>query len=339
MTRSRGLSLFTGCYALFIVVGSLWPLSGWLPLSTWSPAFLSAHWPRYFTRNDLLTNVLAYLPFGYALALRYAPRHRVLGVYWALLAGIALSTLMENLQLLMPGRVASNLDIVLNAAGTLTGSLLALHHGRWLRAWGALLAWRGRWFLAGDWANLGLLLLALWFMAQFSLLPVSGIGWLHLHLRPFDRPPESLGGLNTAWFLAIFVEMLTVGAFTACLVRPGRYAGALALLFFNGFIMKLLAATVLLRLNVAGGVLSLETLTAFLLALWLLLLPSLSRRRRALALVGLGMMVGVRLVLAWDFFPERSLLSVIGLAVHLAVLWPLLALTWMLIARPGRAGS
>lgn len=329
----RGLRRFVLAYGLFIVLASLWPLHGWRAGSEWSAAFLTAPWPRYVTRNDLLTNLLVYLPLGYALALMAAPRHRGRGAIWATLAGLALSASLESLQLLMPGRIASNLDLLLNGLGALAGGLQALHHGRWLRAWRSLRNWRSAWFNAGGWTNLGLVLLVLWFMAQFSLLPISGIGWLQLHLRPFDRPPTSLAGLNLDWFVAMFVEMLAIGAFCACLLRPGRYVAALALLFVAGFVMKLLAATMLLRLSAAGGVLSLESLAAFLLALWLLLLPSLSRRRWALALLGLAAMVGLRLVMAWHFFPDRSLLNVTGLAQYLAVLWPPLALLWMLTVR------
>ena len=48
---------------------------------------------------------------------------------------LVLSAAMETLQQCMPGRVASNLDIVVNSLGALTGGLLALHHARWMRTW------------------------------------------------------------------------------------------------------------------------------------------------------------------------------------------------------------
>jgi hypothetical protein len=117
-----------------------------------------------------------------------------------------------------------------------------------------------------------------------ALLPFPGTGWLDLHLRPVDMPPESIEQINPAWLLAVFFEIAGVGAFMTTLLRPGRYASAVLLLFIAGFMLKLLAATLLLKLRVVGGVLSLETLLGFILALWLLLLPTVSRQRQNVAI-------------------------------------------------------
>jgi VanZ family protein len=334
---------FIALYALFLVIGSLYPFTGWAPLTDWSASFLTAPWPRYITRTDLATNLLVYVPLGYALARWYSqPGHGARSVIAGALTGLALSLLLESGQQLLPGRIASNLDMLVNGLGALTGALLAIHHGRWLRAGRAMRHWRERWFQSSSFSSLGLLLLALWLIAQFSLVPIAGIGWLQLHLRPLDLPPESLAGINITWLLALFAEMAAVGAFTGCLLRPGRYVGGLALLFFAAFLVKLLTATVLLKLTVVGGVLSLETLAAFILALWLLLLPAVSRHRGAVALAGMTLLILTRLLLARDFLPSASFLNIVGLAKHLGALWPLLGMTWLLLERflpnppPGR---
>ena len=330
--RRARLKRFLLLYCAFLAVASLLPMSGLAPLSNWSTAFLSAPWPRYITRTDLATNLLVYLPLGYALALWFArPGRRATGMALGALGGLALSFVLESGQQLVPGRIASNLDMLVNGLGALSGALLALHHGRWLRALTAAERWRADWFRADRGATLGLALLGLWFATQFSLLPLPGIGWLHLHLRPFDRLPDSLEGLNLPWLLAQFLEIATVGAFVACLVRPGRYVGAMALLLFSAFFTKLLAATILLRLTVVGGVLSLETLAAFLLAFWLLLLPAASRHRRVLALGCLLLTLLTRLILARTPLPTVSALNITGLARHLGALWPALTLTWLLV--------
>ncbi|HNA29457.1 MAG TPA: VanZ family protein [Thiobacillaceae bacterium] len=330
--RRARLKRFLLLYCAFLAVASLLPMSGLAPLSNWSTAFLSAPWPRYITRTDLATNLLVYLPLGYALALWFArPGRRATGMALGALGGLALSFVLESGQQLVPGRIASNLDMLVNGLGALSGALLALHHGRWLRALTAAERWRADWFRADRGATLGLALLGLWFATQFSLLPLPGIGWLHLHLRPFDRLPDSLEGLNLPWLLAQFLEIATVGAFVACLVRPGRYVGAMALLLFSAFFTKLLAATILLRLTVVGGVLSLETLAAFLLAFWLLLLPAASRHRRVLALGCLLLTLLTRLILARTPLPTVSALNITGLALHLGALWPALTLTWLLV--------
>lgn len=320
-------------YALFLVVGSLHPYQGWASLSDWSAAFLWEPWPKYITRTDLATNVLVYTPLGYALALWFSmPGRRPRGVLLGGLAGLALSFVLESVQQLLPGRIASNLDMLVNGLGAWSGALLALHHGRWLRAMSALARWRERWFRPGAATNLGIGILMLWFMAQFSLLPIPGIGWLHLHLRPFDRLPDSLAGVNSPWLLAQFAEIVAVGAFAACLLRPGRYVGGMALLFFSAFFAKLLVATILLKLAMVGGVLSLETLGAFLLGLWLVLMPAVSRHRHAAALAGVVAVILCRLALATNLLPPVSALNITGLAMHLGALWPALALAWLLFS-------
>jgi len=170
-------------------------------------------------------------------------------------------------------------------------------------------------------------------MAQFALLPIPGAGWLELHLRPIDSAPGGLDQLNPAWFAAVALEMAALGAFTACLLRPGRYVSALVLLFLLAFAVKLLAATILLKLKVVGGVLSLETLIAFFLAFWLLLTPWVSRHRRASALVLMGCILLLRLWLGGTMlWPKASVLNIVGLAKALATLWPWLALLTLLAA-------
>lgn len=326
------LRTFILAYGLLIVSGSLHPYSGWDSLAHWSLDFLGAPWPRFITRTDLATNLLVYAPIGYALAWWFsAPGRRSRGVVFGALAAAALSLCLESLQQLLPGRIASNLDVLVNSLGGLTGALLALHHGRWVRAGHAVGRWRERWFIPGRVTNLGLALLALWFLSQFSLLPTPGIGWLHLHLRPIDKPPDSLAGVNTAWLLALFLEISAVGAFTACLLRPGRYVAAMTLLLVSAFFVKLLAATILLKLSVLGGVLSLETLGAFMLAFWLLLLPSVSRRRHLTAMLGVCGLIAVRASLSKSLLPSVSALNITGLSHYLGAVWPALALVWLAV--------
>ena len=153
-------------------------------------------------------------------------------------------------------------------------------------------------------------------------------------------PPERLDQINPAWLFAVFFEIAAVGAFMTCLLRPGRYASALLLIFLAGFMTKLLAATLLLKLRVVGGVLSLETLLGFILALWLLLLPSVSRQRQVVAIALLAGIAGLRLLLVDDsVWPDKSLLNIVGLASHIAALWPWMALALLLTRhwRPQRA--
>jgi glycopeptide antibiotics resistance protein len=284
---------------------------------------------------------MVYMPFGYGLALWFAtPGHGGRSVLTATGFGVLFSLILESVQALLPGRIASNLDILVNGLGALTGALLVLHHGRWLRAGRVLQRWRMRWFHPGLATNIGLAILVLWFMAQFALLPFSGIGWLDLYLRPIDMPPDALDQINLPWLIAVFLEMAVLGAFTANLLRPGHYVGAMLLFLSLAFVMKLLAATILLKLKVVGGVLSLETLAGLLLAFWLLLLPVVSRHRMTAALTCIAVLILTRLLLANHFMPHASFLNIVGLAKHLGAIWPILAGTWLLTRKlSGRLSS
>jgi VanZ family protein len=342
--RRPSLRLTLAGYVVLILASSLHPYTGWRAFDTWSFEFITAPLPPFITRTDLSTNFLVYVPLGYLLALELVrPRHRGRAVLLATLAGAVLSLTLEGVQQLIPGRIASNLDALLNALGTLTGALLTLHHRRLVRAARWARRWRQTWFRPGLRVDLGLALILLWGLAQFSLLPLPGAGWLGLHLRPLDTAPGGLDQLNLAWFAAIWLEMAALGAFTACLLRPGRYVSALLLLFFVAFAIKLLAATVLLKLKVVGGVLSLETLSAFFLAFWLLLTPWVSRHRLASAMTLLGGILLFRLWLGSHLLlPKTSLLNIVGLAKTVASLWPWAALLTLVAAvqvgrrRPGR---
>lgn len=325
-------------YVALILLSSLHPYAGWQAFDAWSCEFITAPLPPFITRTDLTTNFLVYVPLGYLLALSLTrPRRRGRAVLVSTLAGMALSLAMEGLQQLIPGRIASNLDVLLNTLGALTGALLTLHHQRLLRAARWSRSWRRAWFKAGLRVDLGLALIVLWGLAQFSLLPIPGAGWLGLHLRPLDTAPGGLDQLNLAWFAAVGLEMAALGAFTACLLRPGRYVSALVLLFLLAFSVKLLAATLLLKLKVVGGVLSLETLIAFFLAFWLLLSPWVSRHRPAIASALLGAILLLRLGSGgYLLLPSTSLLNIVGLAKAIASLWPWVALITLLALAHGR---
>lgn len=335
---------YLGLYALLIAFGSLYSTAGFLGFEAWSLDFLFQAPPRFITRTDISTNLLVYLPLGYMLARHLGqPHRRGSAILMSTLGGMCLSLLFESLQALIPDRIASNIDVSLNVLGTLCGALLSLHHNRWRRAGTALRGWRQGWIADAPWATLGLWLLALWAIAQFSLVPFPGAGWISLHLRPLDSPPDGAKPFNPLWFSAVLLEMTALGAFTAALLKPGRYPSAMLLLFVLAFAMKLLSATILLKLRAVGGVLSLETLSAFLLAFWLLLYPRISRHRHIVAAVLLATILALRSLhsdyLVW---PSASIFNIVGLAKVAASLWPYLALAVLAMAyaaRRRRAGD
>ncbi len=319
-------------YVVIIGCGSLYPFVGWRPLSSWSADFLFAPPPRHITRNDISTNLLAYLPLGYLLALNlFQPGRRSLSILPTLLVGTLFSLAMEGLQVLLPSRIASNLDLFLNSMGALTGALLALHHSRWLRTGQALYRWRHTWFQDHGDTAMGLWLLALWAVTQFALVPQPGVGWPAIRLYTVAPAPAGVQLFDAPWFFAMLLELIMLGAFTACLLRPGRYVGAIFLLLVSVFGLKLLAWAMLLKPTVMGGILSPETLAAFVVALWLLLLPTVSRGRRGVAIALLiATDLGRLLFVPAPLWPSGSPLNLVGLARHLAALWPWLALLFLL---------
>ena len=153
-------------YTALIVFASLFPFDGWRAQGIDPLVFLLAPLPPpYWTGFDVTTNVVGYAPLGFLLVLAMLRSGWTRGVVpLATLAGVLLSLAMEFLQIYLPRRVPSNLDLLLNAAGALAGALSAAL----LERLGAIDRWsdfRGRWFVAD--ASGAIVLLALW--------PVAGL--------------------------------------------------------------------------------------------------------------------------------------------------------------------
>lgn len=162
-------------YAILIVYASLYPFENWRfqGIAPW--AFLTAPLPQYWTGFDVLSNVLGYAPFGFLLALALHRTHRLKpAIVLATLAAAGLSFCMESMQMFLPVRVPSNLDMALNVGGACIGAVVA----RGL-AWVGLMArwsrFRDRWFVQE--ASGALALLALWPLALLFPAPVPfGLG-------------------------------------------------------------------------------------------------------------------------------------------------------------------
>jgi len=156
-------------YAAVIVYASLYPFEGWRiqGIAPWS--FLTAPLPRYWTSFDVVSNVLGYAPLGFlgcVAVLRLRPRWPAVAQVTGL--ALLLSLVLESLQMFLPMRVPSNVDLFLNTAGAWLGAALA----RVLAALGLVAhwsRWRDRWFVED--ASGALVLLALWPVAL--MFPVS----------------------------------------------------------------------------------------------------------------------------------------------------------------------
>jgi VanZ family protein len=206
-------------YAVLLIYGSLSPWTGWRAIGVNPFAFLGAPWPAYVTGFDLVLNVLAYVPLGLLLALALHPRPRGLpAILAATVTATCLSVLIEAAQNFLPTRIASNLDVLTNAAGAALGALAgtalapALIDGRQLH-WA-----RRRWFRPHSTALL--LLAALWPLAQVHPGPMLfGNGELNRGvvaalLAAFDRtlPTFDTGQFAAAEVLVTACGMLAAGA-------------------------------------------------------------------------------------------------------------------------------
>ena len=212
-------------YALLVVYASLHPFSGWRDQGVPQFAFLTARFPRPFLPFDFVANIIGYMPLGFLAVLAAHPILRGRAAF-AVLCALALSLALESLQLYLPTRTSSNLDLLANTAGGTIGALAAVAASRRLLREEGLKAIRDRLFLPGSGIDLGLVLLGMWLLAQLNPSTLLfGTG----DLRELFSPPP--GKLYPAQ-LFVRVEAgvaganaLSVGLLASCLIsreRPKR---------------------------------------------------------------------------------------------------------------------
>jgi VanZ family protein len=152
-------------YLLLVVYASGFPFSGWRDNGLLPWAYLGERMPHYWTLFDLIVNVMGYVPLGALSVLAMYPRLRgASAVLLASVFGILLAVLLEAMQSYLPSRVPSNLDLMTNSLGMITGALAGtlmyspVLEKSWLRTF------RRAWF--SEQASRGLIVVALWPVAQ-----------------------------------------------------------------------------------------------------------------------------------------------------------------------------
>ena len=222
-------------YLVVIAYTSLQPFRDW-----WLPpeeirTFLSAPWPRYITLEDVLVNIAAYVPLGFLLARAWMPN---VGTRRAVLISAALSLLisvaLESVQMFMPARVASNVDVLTNGLGGLIGALaaplFAPTRGLGIR----LTRLRKQWFVYGLSADVGLVLVCIWLNTQLHpTAQLFGTGnlrdtfdlpvWL-IHTPPLLIATEAL----VAGFNLLGIGLLVVALTRETMPRGYAVVGVLA---------------------------------------------------------------------------------------------------------------
>lgn len=227
-------------WVLLVAYASLYPF---LPLRWPVPGALGDFFsrPRYVVPFDVALNVVAYVPLGVLAALHFAKAGRLAGVARAIAFGAGLSFAMESCQLFLAGRIASLYDVLANTAGTVIGAaafadpfypVVTSHLGRW----------REGSFIAGAWGDAGLVLLALWLIAQLNpALPFFGAGNI---AAPGDAAPQA-GALEWA---AVALAILGFGLFVSTVLAGEQGTLRVTIVLLSAALwLKFVAASVMLQ--------------------------------------------------------------------------------------------
>ena len=152
-------------YMLLIIYASWFPFSGWRGSGLSPFIFLNTTMPQYWTGFDVVVNIIGYIPLGMLFALAVYPRvHGIWAILVASILGVLVSGTMEAVQTYLPSRVPSNLDFFTNSAGGVVGAVIGAFGARSYLDESRLYRLRQRLF--AQQASLGLVLLALWPLAQ-----------------------------------------------------------------------------------------------------------------------------------------------------------------------------
>jgi VanZ family protein len=237
-------------YTLLVAYASLYPFGPLRSLASSPFDFLFEPWPHYYTAADVALNVLGYLPLGFLVALaamsRSSPRWAAL---FATLGGTLIAMSLETLQSFLPPRVPSNLDLLSNALGALTGALIAVSAGeRWLLS-GHLYRLRRRVFLPGAFVDAGFVILLLWLLTQlYPAVWLFGNGDLRFLLQDGRNLAYSPGSYRWIEAGVTALNLAGIALLMLSLARRGRgVAGPLLLLVGAALLLKSVAALTLFK--------------------------------------------------------------------------------------------
>lgn len=342
-------------YILVIIYASLQPFIDWRALSGGFGDFLFEPWPRWITVDDVLFNFAAYLPLGFLLALALCARWSTqAAVILAAIACVALSFTLEAAQQYLPTRIASNVDLLVNSSGGFVGALIALLFSPGQRLGRMVAQLRQRWFVSGVRGDAALILAGLWLITQLhATLIMFGNGDLRGSIdlaRWFAHTPRSYLIAEAG---VVMLNLSGLGLLLACAARDtaAGYWRAMALIFAAACVLKIAAATLLLRAPnpwswLTPGV-AMGCVAALLLLLVLTRLPY--RGRAAMAVLALaGAVILVNIIPENPYRPAppylllgrgSHILSFTSMTRALSDLWPFLALLFALSSLAGRRPS
>jgi len=248
-TRARLRTWLAIGYVLFIVYASLSPFTGWREQGLNFAEVLEMPLRLTYTAFDATLNLLSYLPFGLLVGSVLLARFgAVTSVIFGLCSGVLLSASMEYLQMYLPSRTSSNMDLLSNSAGTLAGALLAASMASQSRLIAKLTYWRSGLFHHGKDADFGLALLALWIFGQINpSLPMLGNVFIgEVARQPFVKlPPAPFNYWESG---TVTLNLLMLGALMLTVLRVRRNAASTLLAILSAVALaKFFAAALLLK--------------------------------------------------------------------------------------------
>jgi len=349
-----------------IIYATLHPLSGWhwpdRQVFSWVLPKLAQEVP-----SDLIGNLLGYMPLGGLLCVAFlrSGNGPFAAAVRTLLSGAALSYSLELIQYTLPGRVPSISDWLLNTLGTAWGALAAVtaHALGLVDVWSRL---RERWFIPQ--AGFGLALIWMWPLGllfppplplgEGQLLPYLRVGLIELSrdtpwqawLVPEDPLQLWVSGVPlvaSAWWgplretLVVTLGLLAPMTVACALARPHT----MRVLSLAGAVMMGVGTTAVATAMNFGPEhaltwLSLPTLNGLLLGslVGCLLLP---RSRRTCAVLGVMVLLGLITLIhqvppdpyyaqTLESWEHGRFIRFHGLARWFGILWPYVALGWLI---------
>jgi VanZ family protein len=339
--------ILAAAYFLVVVYASLQPFRDWRAPPAEILNFLLAPWARYVTLEDAAFNVLAYVPLGFLLSIGCGARLGPAGGAAASVAAAAVVSLaMESVQMFLPARIASNVDLALNSLGALIGAMAAPLFAPTRILGGKLHGLRHRLFIEGMTADIGLLVVALWLAAHFHpTAQLFGTGGIR---ATFDLPAQFAHTpvlALTAEAVVVLFNLLGVGLLLAACMRAGeRPMRTIAVFVGAALLIKAYTAAALVKAEAPLAWLTPGVLLG-LGAGWLLLMAAVRLPQRtqlaaaAACIVAATVAINLAPVNPYLSPPPRLLargasyfLSFSAIARALSELWPLLAVSYLVFA-------
>jgi hypothetical protein len=329
----------------------LQPFQDW----RWPPEeilrFLLAPWPRFITPQDVAVNFAAYVPLGLLLSIGWGARYgQARGALAAALTAAALSLAMEAVQMFLPARIASNVDLLANGLGALVGAMAAPLLAPAQPIGGRIHSARRRLFLDGMPADAGLVIAGLWLVTQFHpTAQLFGTGAVRatLNLPPYLAHAPGLALGSEA--VVVLLNLLGVGLMLSAFMRSGnRPLPVIAAVVGVALALKVLNALVFVQASAPLAWLT-PGVALGLCAGWLLIWGAVRLTRPAQLAVAAACIVAATIAInlapdnPYQSVPPRLLargashfLNFSGVVRALSELWPLLATGLLIYALAAR---